>query len=217
MAALKFARRASPDVRERRRRRRRRRERHRRHRRARRAPRAAARRRLAFGSRNATDNTQPPHAATRAMDDDDVERGTKSATIAASASSPRAERRALLREDGRGRAEGVGRRAGWRLAAVCALALIGAGAAGYALGASHRGHGLLAWRGGRRGHHHHRSSSSSGRRHRSRRGDGERRGHRDAATAVTSAEARDAARIGVKGASRSRAAALAAAPEFERA
>jgi hypothetical protein len=152
------------------------------------------------------------------MDDDDVERGTKSATIAASASSPRAERRALLREDdGRGRVDGVGRRAGWRLAAVCALALIGAGAAGYALGASHRGHGLLAWRGGRHGHHHHRSSSSSGRRHRSRRGDGERRGHRDAATAVTSAEARDAARIGVKGASRSRAAALAAAPEFERA
>ena len=74
---------------------------------------------------------------------------------------------------------------------MCALALIGAGAAGYALGASHRGHGLLAWRGGRHGHHHHRSSSSSGRRHRSRRGDGERRGHRDAATAVTSAEARD--------------------------
>jgi len=150
------------------------------------------------------------------MDDDDVERGMKSATIAALASSPRAERRALLREDD-GRREGVGRRAGWRLAAVCALALIGAGAAGYALGASHRGHGLLAWRGGRHGHHHHRSSSSSGRRHRSRRGDGERRGHRDAATAVTSAEARDAARIGVKGASRSRAAALAAAPEFERA
>ena len=155
------------------------------------------------------------------MDDDDVERGTKPATRAASASSPRAERRALLREDGAPLREGVGRRAGWRLAAVCALALIGAGAAGYALGASHRGHGLLAWRGGRHGHHHHRSSSSSGRRHRSRRGDGERRGRRDAATAVTSAEARDAARdaarIGSKEASRSRAAALAAAPEFERA
>ena len=154
------------------------------------------------------------------MDDDDVERGTKPATRAASASSPRAERRALLREDGAPLREGVGRRAGWRLAAVCALALIGAGAAGYALGVSHRGRGVLAWR-ERRGRHQHHGRSRGRRGHRRRRDDGERRGRRDAATAVTSAEARDAARdaarIGSKEASRSRAAALAAAPEFERA